>query len=112
MIVLRIGIELVVVDANMGVRVAGVEGGLEYGGEEGGGGGEGDGGTAGEVELEDGEVAEVELGFGGAEDEVDEEDDEEDDDDEGEDAAEDTEVEFATGMVVISVVVAFGGHGG
>lgn len=59
-------VELIVVNADTGVRVAGEESDLEVGGEEVGGGGD--------VEGVDGRVLEDEMRFGGAEYEPDEED--------------------------------------
>lgn len=90
-----VDVEAVVVDADAVVRVSGGDGDLEGGGEE---------IRGGEVEGENPGVLQVELGFGGAEDEPDDEDREEDEDDEEGDA-EDGSPDYAAALAV-SVVAA------
>lgn len=69
----RVDVELVVVDADSGVGVVGVDGDLD---------GRGDDVGRGDVEVEDGRVLEDETGLSGLEDGPDDEDDEEDDEEE------------------------------
>lgn len=96
-VVAGVGHEVVVVDPDAIVRVAGREGDLEDGGEE--------GGVDGEVELDEGGVLEVEAGLGGAEDEPDDEDDEEDEGDQDEQESDEPAVNPAP-LVLAEVVAA------
>lgn len=96
-----VDVEAVVVDADAVVGVVGGDGDLEGGSEVVG---------AGEVELGEGEVADVEFGLGGAEDEPDDEDGEEDEDDEGEDDGEEAAVQLLA-LAVGVLVAGFGRHG-
>lgn len=78
-LVVGVDVETVVVDADAVVFVVGGEGDLQGGVE---------GGVGVELELGDGDVAKVESGLGGTEDEEDDQDDEEGDDEESEEEGE------------------------
>lgn len=100
-----VDVDLVVVNADSGVGVAGGEGDLEVGGEGVGG--------AGEVEGVHGGVLEDEMWFGGSEDEPYEEDEEEDQDYEADDGCEEVAVKLLTVVIVVVVVAALlRRHGG
>ncbi|KAK4441322.1 hypothetical protein Salat_0467100 [Sesamum alatum] len=91
-----VDVELVVVNTDSVVGVAGGEGHLEGGGEKVG---------RGDVEGVDGDVLEDEMGLGGAEDEPDEEDYEEDGDDEGQEGREEATVELSPFVLVVAAVL-------
>lgn len=93
--------ELVVVYAEVGIRVGDTEGELDGGVKEGG-----SKGGVGEGEAVDGGLLEGERGLGGTEDEPDEEDDGEEGSEEGgEELPEDGRVEVATVLVLFRCAV-------